>query len=159
LTQKDWYSPGEIRFKVQEALWLIQNLLILERGQWPPEASNYIDMVSRKTGRSRAPFETAAQFYAEITDRLEKCGIDGLILEAIESWGKSEESMAKYLKMPIWSIRKRAKSSLGYVASGPARRWHDTRRRAAESYEEFKKRRKKPKVRLSNKNLGALKPR
>jgi len=140
MIQKDWYSPGEIRFKVSEALWLIWNLSTLEAGHWPPEASNYVGM-GRKTGRQKAPFETAAQFHAEITDRLEKCGIDGLILEAIESWGKSAAAMSKYLVMPEWSIRKRAKSALSYVASGPARRWHNTERRAAESYAEFKKRR------------------
>ncbi len=141
MTQKDWYSPGEIRFKVREALWLIRNLGSLENGHWPPDASNYVDTLSRKGGRHKAPFETAADYYIEITARLEKCGQDGLILEAVESWGKTEASMAKYLGMPEWSIRKRAKSALGYVASGPVRRWHETEKRKAESYQEFKRRR------------------
>jgi len=70
----------------------------------------------------------------------EKCGQDGLILEAIEAWGKSEESMAKYLKMPVWSVHKRAKQALSYVASGPARRWHHTPKRKGEDYQAFKKR-------------------
>ena len=142
MTQKDWYSPGEIRFKVREALWLIQNLGSLQAGHWPPDASNYVDILGKKSGRHKAPFETAAEYYAEITDRLERCGQDGLILEAIESWGKTEESMAKYLKIPEWSVRKRAKRALGYVASGPARRWHNIPKRAAESYQEFKERKK-----------------
>ena len=142
MTQKDWYSPGEIRFKIQEALWLVQNLSLLQAGHWPPEVSSYIDILGKKTGRHKAPFETAADYYIEITARLEKCGIDGLILEAIESWGKSEESMAKYLGMPVWSIRKRLKSALGYVASGPARRWHKTKKREPESYKDFKQRKR-----------------
>ena len=137
---KDFYSPGEIRFKVREALWLIQNLETLQAGRWPPDSSNYVDIGGRKQPSHKAPFETAAEFYAEITDRLEKCGQDGLILEAIEAWGKSEESMAKYLKMPVWSVQKRAKQALSYVASGQARRWHNTPKRKGEDYQTFKKR-------------------
>jgi len=140
LTDKDFYSPGEIRFKVREALWLIQNLESLQAGHWPTDSSNYVDIIGRTNRASKAPYETAAEFYAEITDRLEKCGQDGLILEAIEAWGKSEESMAKYLKMPIWSVHKRAKQALSYVASGPARRWHHTPKRKGEDYQAFKKR-------------------
>ena len=142
MTAKDWYSPGEIRFKVREALWLIQNLASLEHGNWPPDASNYVDIIGRRSGRKRAPFETAALFYTEITSRLERCGIDGLILLAMECWGMSAESLAKYFRMPVWSIMKRRKTALGYVASGPARRWHNTKKRKAESYQHFKKRKK-----------------
>ena len=139
MTRKDYYSPGEIRFTVQQALWLIRNLETLRSGQpWPPEASNYIDIPGTRSGL--APFETPILYAVEIEDRLEKCGEDGLILEAIESWGKSTESMAKYLKMPEWSIKKRRKAALGYVASGPARRWHNTKKRKAETYQDFKKR-------------------
>ena len=74
---KDWFAPGQIRFTVREALWLIQNLGSLQNGHWPPEASNYVDFIGKKSGRHKAPFETAAEYYAEITDRLERCGQDG----------------------------------------------------------------------------------
>lgn len=146
---KDWYSPGQIHFSVKTALWLIRNLGILRGGHWPPEASNYIDISGKRSGRHRAPFETPIEYAAEIETRLEKAGIDGLILEAIESWDKSIASLASYFRMPEWSIRKRRKTALGYVASGPARRWHDTHdkhgelKRKAETYQEFKGRKKK----------------
>ena len=149
MTQKDWYSPGEIRFTTRQVLWLIQNLGSLQIGHYPPEASNYIDTGGSKGTRHQAPFETAAGYYIEITERLERCGQDGLILEALESWGKSDESMAKYLKIPVWSIRKRMKSALGYMASGPVRRWLNSPKRATESYQDFKQRKHKP----SNRNL------
>lgn len=150
MTAKDWFAPGAIRFKVKGTLWLLQNLESLRAGHWPPEASNYIDIPGTKSGK--APFITAAEFYVEITDRLEKCGIDGLILLAMECWGESPSSLAKYLKMPEFSIVKRRKSALGYVASGPARRWHNSRKRAAESYKDFKRRKAKP----PSPNLGGL---
>lgn len=140
---KDWYSPGEVYFTYKTALWLIQNLGTLQDGYWPPEASNYIDMPSRKTASRKASFATPIEYAAEITQRLEKCRLDGLILEAIECWGKSEASLSKYLRMSERSIGKRARRALSYVASGPARRWHDTKKRGAETYEQFKKRKKK----------------
>jgi len=139
---KDFYSPRGIHFTRQQARWVIQNLGCLLNGYWPPEASNYIDITGKKTGRKRAPFITPIEYAAEIEIRLEKCGIDGLILEAIECWGKSTASLASYFKMPEWSIRKRRKTALGYVASGPSRRWHNTKKRKGESYQDFKRRKR-----------------
>lgn len=141
---KDFYAPREIWFSRQQVLWLIRNLPTLREGYWPAEASSYIDIPIRKKTRStQAYFETPIDYAVEIQARLEKCGLDGLILEAIEGWDKSVASMAAYLRKPEWSIRKRRKNALGYVASGPARRWHDTGKRKAETYEEFKKREKR----------------
>ena len=138
---KDHYSPGEIRFTVQQALWLIRNLAELRLGYWPADASNYIDIPGTRSGLRRAPFETPIGYAVEIQARLERCGIDGVILEAMESWNKSPESMSQYLNIPEWSIRKKRKSALGYVASGPARRWRQTKKREAENYHDFKERR------------------
>ena len=140
LMDKDWYSPGEVHFTRVTALWLIQNLSTLREGNWPPEASNYVDLPG--FGKHKAYFETPVEYAAEITSRLEKCIIrgvpDGLILLALECWCESEESLSKYFRMPVWSIRKRAKGALSFVASGQNRRWHDTEKRAAEDYPTFR---------------------
>jgi len=135
-----WYSPGEIRFTVRQSLWLIRNLGSLQDGHYPAEVSNYIDTGGRKS--RKAPFETAADYYAEITDRLERCGIDGLILISIEAWGMSIASLSKYFNRPEWSIMRSRKTALGYVGSGPVRRWHTTKKRSGESYQDFKRRRR-----------------
>ena len=138
-----WYSPGAIFFTYKTALWLIQNLGSLRSGYWPPEASSYIDLPpGGKSGKHRAYFETPIGYAAEIEARMERCGTDGLILEAMESWGKTEESLANYFRMPMWSVRKRARRALAYVASGPARRWHTTKKRKGETYQEFKRRKR-----------------
>ena len=134
---KDFYSPGEIRFTVRQVLWLLHNLCSLREGYWPPEASSYVDLPGKHVG-SKAPFSTPIEYAAEIEKRCEKCGTDGLILEAIESWDKSVASIASYFRKPEWSILKRRKNALGYVASGPARRWHDISKRKGETYAEFK---------------------
>jgi len=141
---KEFYSPGEVHFTKQTVLWLLQNLGCLSSGSWPADASNYIDIPGKKVG-NKAYYQTPIEYAAEIEERLEKCGIDGLILEAIESWGKTDESLARYFKMPVWSIRKRRKKALIYVSSGPNRRWHTTKKRKGETYQEFRDERRKNK--------------
>ena len=141
---KDFYLPREIYFTRQQACWVIQNLGSLRAGYWPPEASSYTDIpIGKRTPGRQAPFITPIECAAEITARMEKCGIDGLILLAIECWGESEEALAKYLGMSERSVRRGYKKALYYVASGPDRRWHDTRKRKGESYQEFRIRRKR----------------
>lgn len=142
---KDFYSPREILFTRKTCRWVIQNLGSLRSGFWPVEESGYIDPppIGKRTAGRQAPFITPVECAAEITARLERCGIDGLILLAIECWGESEESMASYFSITVRSVRKRYKRALNYVASGPDRRWHDTKKRKGESYQEFKKRKKK----------------
>ena len=134
---KEFYSHGEIRFTVKQVLWLIQHLGSLREGVWPPD---YIKVMGRGNGPRRAPFETSGYYAAEIETRLEKCGKDGLILEAIDSWGKTTDSMASYFRMPVWSVWKRRKKALGYVASGPGRRWLTTPKRKGEPYDDHKRR-------------------
>ena len=134
---KEFYSPGEIRFTVKQTLWVLQNLDSLREGVWPPD---FLEVMGRGRGPRRAPFETPIFYAAEIQLRMEKCGIDGLILMAIECWGMTIDSLAAYFQMPEWSIWKRRKRALGYVASGPSRRWLDSKKRTAESYEDYKRR-------------------
>ena len=131
---KDWYPPSEIKFTRKTVLWLIKNLVMLREGYWPPEASNYIDLPG--TGSKKAYFETPIQYAVEIQARLEKCGIDGLILEAMECWEKSAESLATYFQKPEWVIYKRRKMALDYIASGFERKWHDTKKRRGKEYQE-----------------------
>lgn len=135
---RDFYAPREIHFSRKTALWLIHNLSTLREGHWPADASGRVEITGIiKTGSHSAPFETPILFAVEITRRLEQCGIDGIILLAIECWGESEATMARYLRMPEWSIRKRMKKALNYVASGPVPRWIETKKRKAETYKEF----------------------
>ena len=109
---KPWYSPREIKFSREQVLWLIRNLPALREGSWPVEASSYIDIpIGKNIGKHKAYFETPVEYAAEIQYRLERAGIDGLILEAIECWDKSESSMASYLRLPIEDIEKLKKLS------------------------------------------------
>lgn len=116
-----WWPPDKITFHHRQILFLIKNLPQLREGCWPanPAGSGYIDLPMVKKGKTRSHksyFEIPTGIATEVEARLEKCGIDGLLLEAIECWGKSEQSLAKHLGMPVWSIRKRANNALRYVS-------------------------------------------
>ena len=141
----DWYNPRECIFTRKTALWLVQNLGALRAGTWPSDASNYIDIPGTKSVSHRAPFATPIEYAAEIEQRLEKCVTgnipDGLILLALECWGESVQSLSRYFHMPKFSILKRRKQALGYVSSGPSRRWITTKKQEGETYQQFKIRR------------------
>lgn len=128
-----WWPSMEITFRRSQVLWLIEHLPELREGRWPanPAGSGYVDLPMIKkgrTGRHRSYFEIPASIAAEVEVRLESCSMDGLILEALECWGKSEQSLAKHLAIPPWSIRKRANNALRYISG-----W----KRKEQSYKEF----------------------
>lgn len=136
---KDWYSPAEIIFDQKTVLWILHNWGTLRGSRvWPVEPSSYTDMAGRKAPSRKAPFTTPIECTSELGKRLEKCGIDGLMLLAMEAWGESAEVLGKYFRMPAWVITRRATRALHYVASGQARRWHDTKRRPGRTYQGFR---------------------
>jgi len=136
---EEWFSPSAIKFTKVHTLWLLHNLQELHLA-WPVDSSSYIDQPGKLAPSSKAPFATPIEYAAEIEQRLEKCGIDGLILESVEVWGKSVQVMCRYLGMTPSTIDRKMNTALRYVASGPSRRWHNSRKRKAESYKEFKDR-------------------
>ena len=147
----EYYKPNEIRYTRNHCLWLLHNLVELRNGQRWLVDPHQAESTSQPNPSSNANFVAAIEFVAEITERLEHCGRDGLILLAMECYGESEYSLSKYMGIPAWSVLKRSKSALSYVASGMNRRWHDvknkdgTMKRKGETYAEFKdkKRRKR----------------
>ena len=135
-----------MRFNKEGVLFALQHLNELRRGEHIEQHLSYLErpLATRSGGRPHAPFENPVLLAAEVEARLEQCGLDGLILLAIECYGESEERLARYFRVPEWSIRKRAKTALAYVASGADVRWHDTHdkkgklKREGETYQEFK---------------------
>jgi len=71
----DFYLPREINFSREQMIWLIEWLPTLETGNWPgnPQDTGYTDTAGVQRSHSHhAPFETAAQIYAEVTARLRR---------------------------------------------------------------------------------------
>lgn len=114
---KDFYAPREIKFTRKQCLWLIKNLPTLRAGYWPPEASSYIDLpLRKKTSKSGAYFTTPIEYAAEIESRLERAGMNGLILLAIEGWDVTVASLSAYFRVSEWVILRRRRQALAYVA-------------------------------------------
>ncbi len=101
-SKEETYSPGEMKFTKVQVRWFLRHLRELcESLRWPADADDNIDLPGKKSG-SRAPFQTPMEYAAEISTRLEFCGLDGLILLAMVSWGETPEAMSKYLHKPEW---------------------------------------------------------
>ncbi len=147
---KAFYTPREVYFNKETILWLLQYRDSLRGGYWPVDPAGNID--NRPMGKvpvgQKAPFVTPIECVAELSIRLEKCGLDGLILLMIECWNESDETISKYLSIPVWSVTKRANCALKYISSGPNRRWQDTKKWEGLSYKDFKKARGKGKVKI-----------
>jgi len=80
----EWYSPGKIRFQRDEMIWMTENLPLLEEGIWPrePSESGYTETANVQKSRShKAPFETAAQYFAEVTARMFPKDENGKIIQ------------------------------------------------------------------------------
>ena len=134
-----WWSPREIVFNTKQVLWLLGWLLFLGEGSWPPEhrETGYTDVGRMKSRSHRAPFETAAVVHAELDARIRACGQDGEMLLAYHCYGMEAIRIARLVKMDEERVMRRIKRALRYIASGPDRRWHDTPKRKAQTYQEF----------------------
>ena len=111
---EDWYSPGEILFKREEILWVLQYIELIENGIWPPDFKS-TGYTGGNRGRRFGPayFECPVMISAEVKRRLEVTGQDGKILfwqvragitdfEDLES-----EAQCALNSMSLWDFRKR----------------------------------------------------
>lgn len=119
-TEREYYKFNELKFDSRCMLWLIRHLATLKEGRYPPDpvgSSSYVDTgLGKRTVRSRAPFENAELIAGEVEARLERCGLDGLILKALTLWEETPEYLAKCLGKPVWSIIERRASALKYIS-------------------------------------------
>lgn len=131
-----WFSPGEITFRREHMLFLINHLPELRDGFYPPnpKETGYVDpKVMTSQMFKGAYFETPAGLAAEVDARLSKCGIDGLMVEARYCWEKSEESLAKCLGLPTPTVFQRIANALRFISG-----WERKQR----SYREFTRHKK-----------------
>lgn len=135
-----WWEPREIIFNKEQVLWLLAWLLSIREGNWPPDHryTGYTDALGvTKTRSHRAPFEASCQVAAELDVRIRACGQDGEMLNAYYCHGLEVSRIARLVKMDEGQVSRRIGRALRYIASGPDRRWHDTPKRKAQTYQEF----------------------
>jgi len=134
---KEWYAPYEITFDRKHILFLIKHLDLLRQGVYPPDpyTTGYTDepiAKKRKRISRRAYFTIPVELASEVDARLERAGMDGLIVEFVYSAESHDKSaimshLANMLRTDVKAIERRSQSALAYISG-----WKQKR-----SYREF----------------------
>jgi hypothetical protein len=115
-----WYSAGEINFKTEQIIWILENLAVFRLGIYPrrPDTVDSAGIIwSGRAGTQRgAGFERACDITAEIEVRLKMTGFDGFLLEAVYSWQKDDVELAVVLGMDFGDLQRRINRALKYVS-------------------------------------------
>jgi len=137
MTDREWYSYGEIRFSRSQILWLIMHLEFAPDG-WPPEYKESGYVGGKSSRKQRAPFEMPACIWAELRKRIEATGQNGLWMEIVysnpENYPWQIQHIANAMRFEYRTIERRIHTALRYVTG---------RRRKAISYREFRERKRK----------------
>ncbi len=125
MTEPEYYKPGEIwqKWSVPQVKWLIFNINLLRGGSYPrdPKETGFYDTpVGKRQIKAKASFIVSADIYSELTDRIESCGLDGLLLEISYTNGEDdriqiEQHIASLLHEDINDIDRRINRALRYV--------------------------------------------
>lgn len=129
MIEKEWYHPNRIKFTRQQVKWLIYHLPTLRNGNYPrnPKETGYSDSgIRQKQVRSQAKFEVPAGIAAELDLRIQRAGVDGLMLEFLYSLDPDDElfvieHMAQCLNLDRKDVSQRVRNAL-YFVSGSGRK-------------------------------------
>ena len=145
MEDEEWVAPSNLKFSRAEMLFLLKHLAGLRKGEYPPNpvGSSYIALPSGQVrAKSGGYYEPVADIAAEIDIRLDKCGLDGLLLEGLVTWELSDERLARATNISVAEVHRRLKRALKFI-SGRNMRWHNTAKRMGISYNEFISHRRK----------------
>ena len=119
--REEWWAPRDIFFTQEQILWLLRHLYRIREGYWPEEhrETGYEYRGGKPSGRKHASFEAPAAIAAELEYRMEKCGVDGLIMEYIVladhmDMDVVDQKLAHYLHTTPVDIRRRFRLALKY---------------------------------------------
>ena len=146
MEDENWVAPKDLKFSKAEILFLLKHLAGLRKGEYPPNpvGSSYTALPSGQVrAKSGGYYEPVAGIAAEIDIRLDKCGLDGLLLEGSVTWELSDERLARATNMSVAEVNRRLNRALKYISSGRDVRWHNTKKRKGISYKEFISHRRK----------------
>lgn len=127
-----WFAPREITFDRSQIPFLLVNLQLLREGYYPPDPrpTGYIDTRmprKRKGQHKKAYFERPVELATEVDARLEKAGLDGLMLEFVFS---SETKnmlylighLANMLRTDIAGVKRRIEIALKFISGWKRKR-------------------------------------
>ena len=122
---KEWYSPGAIRFRRNEIIWLLSHYQELAEGSWPKEPKNtgYTDTPLRaRRYRREAYFCTPAEFKAELDVRMALIGEDSSILRDIYIIGMTHEKAAEMRRISESTLYRRLNRAMKQMVGWKRRR-------------------------------------
>ena len=123
-----WWPPSAVRFTKVQVLFLIRHLCLLLDGKWPSEyrVTGYYSR-GKNRGHS-APYEVVICVLAELRERIERCGQDGLFLEMVYSdpdhYYSNIQHIANVLHREPEYVERMINTALRYI-SGKCSRWLD----------------------------------
>jgi hypothetical protein len=132
-SDKAWYASPQIRFTIDEVIWILRNAELLHEGVWPPDPaiSGYTTMpsVKKKRGGKNAPFTKAVEVIAEVERRLEHCGLDGLMVYLYYTYDFDDQRLTKFFRVREDEVRYRIDAIVWHISRWkystkyPYRRW------------------------------------
>ena len=107
-----------MRLSKGDVIWVLQHLIELRKGENPEQHLSYLERpLATRRYRHHANFENAALLAGEVEGRLKLCGLDGLLVKAYFAWEEPEESLARFLSMPVNSVNRGIRLALKYVSN------------------------------------------
>ena len=122
--KKDWYSPHSIKYTKAQVKFLIPLLPLLRSGSYPPDPkeTGYTDQgIRQQQFKPEAKFEIPASIAAELDLRIQRAGVDGLILEFLYAFEPEDElfvieHIAQCLHFETKEVSQRIRNALYYVS-------------------------------------------
>lgn len=114
---KDWHSPREIRFTLEQVVWLLcpQHWDLIQLGEWPPEGKETGYVGRSSSPNHKGPFETAIQVSAELKVRLDYAGRGGVVLLELHYEGLNEWEIASRRGVLVATVERYRDSGYHWV--------------------------------------------
>ncbi len=124
MTQPDWFSYGEIRYTLDQVLFLLAHKELLESGHWPPQHndSGYIGSSKGRAYKAEGYFVKPVIIIAELNVRLEAAGDDGELVVERYTGGYDEMDIAEWRGLDYWEVVKKIDTALSYCQGGNRKR-------------------------------------
>ena len=134
-----WFEPGEIRYRYDHVVWVLEHINTLRDGRYPPnpQQTGYQNAGWRSSINTRAAFITPAEIAAEVDRRLLRCGLDWYLVNDYYGNGLKIEDIAELHHLDYEDVWNRIQRAIAYVASGPVPRWVNTGKRKGLDYKEW----------------------
>ncbi len=123
-----WYSYNSFKFTKAQVKWALANIITLRNGIWPPshKESGYVGEPYKKRVSHEGSFIKAASIAAELDLRIQRAGVDGLILEFLYAFEPEDElfvieHIAQCLHLETKEVSQRIRNAL-YFVSGADRK-------------------------------------